>query len=153
MVKNQMSDLGQKLQLTLDYLYSFVDYSLTRQLRYSPEKFNLDRMRELLRLMGEHHKNYPVVHIAGTKGKGSTAAMIASILVAAGYKTGLYTSPHLQDFTERIQVDGTPITHARLVDLVEKLKPLIAQVPEITTFEIPPRWRSRSSTTARWMLR
>jgi dihydrofolate synthase/folylpolyglutamate synthase len=136
MVKNQMSDLGQKLQLTLDYLYSFVDYSLTRQLRYSPEKFNLDRMRELLRLMGEPHKNYPVVHIAGTKGKGSTAAMIASILVAAGYKTGLYTSPHLQDFTERIQVDGTPITHARLVDLVEKLKPLIAQVPEITTFEI-----------------
>jgi dihydrofolate synthase/folylpolyglutamate synthase len=136
MVKNQMSDLGQKLQLTLDYLYSFVDYSLTRQLRYSPEKFNLDRMRELLRLMGEPHKDYPVVHIAGTKGKGSTAAMIASILVAAGYKTGLYTSPHLQDFTERIQVDGTPITHSRLVDLVEKLKPLIAQVPEITTFEI-----------------
>lgn len=131
-----MSDLAQKLQQTLDYIYSFVDYSLTRQLRYSPEKFNLDRMRELMRIMGNPHMDYPVVHIAGTKGKGSTGAMIANILVTAGYKTGFYTSPHLQDFTERIQVNGVPITHERLIDLVESIKPLVAQVPEITTFEI-----------------
>lgn len=131
-----MFDFELKLQQTLDYLYSFVDYSLTRQLRYSPDKFNLDRMRDLMQLMGNPHQAYPVVHIAGTKGKGSTAAMIASILSAAGYKTGFYTSPHLQDFTERIQVAGAPITHERLIELVEKLKPIIARVPEITTFEI-----------------
>jgi len=131
-----MSDLAQKLQQTLDYLYSFVDYSLTRQLRYSPEKFNLDRMRELMKLMGDPHLCFPVVHVAGTKGKGSTAAMITSILRCAGYKTGFYTSPHLQDFTERIQVDGESISNARLIELVEEIKPLIAQVPEITTFEI-----------------
>ena len=131
-----MSDLAQKLQQTLDYLYSFVDYSLTRQLRYSPEKFNLDRMRELMKLMGDPHLCFPVVHVAGTKGKGSTAAMITSILHSAGYTTGFYTSPHLQDFTERIQVDGESITNARLIELVEEIKPLIAQVPEITTFEI-----------------
>lgn len=131
-----MTDLAQKVQQSLDYLYSFVDYSLTRQLRYSPEKFNLNRMRELMQLMGDPHTNYPVVHIAGTKGKGSTAAMIASILRSAGFKTGFYTSPHLQDFNERIQVNGAPISNEKLVHLVEWIKPLVEQVPEITTFEI-----------------
>jgi dihydrofolate synthase/folylpolyglutamate synthase len=131
-----MSDLAVELQQTLDYLYSFVDYSLTRQLRYSPEKFNLERMHELMKLMGNPQKKYPIVHIAGTKGKGSTAAMIASILRSAGYTTGFYTSPHLQNFNERIQIDGEPISDEKLVDLVEGLKPLIEKVPEITTFEI-----------------
>lgn len=131
-----MPDINQKYQLALDYLYGFVDYSLSRQLRYSPEKFNLDRMRKLMTLMGNPQDQYPVIHIAGTKGKGSTAAMIANILHEAGYETGLYTSPHLQDFAERIQVDGRPITHEELVVFVEKIKPFVAQVEEITTFEI-----------------
>ncbi len=112
-----MLEIDQKYQLALDYMYGFVDYSLTRQLRYSPEKFNLDRMRQLMRLMGDPQDQFPVIHIAGTKGKGSTAAMIANILRTAGYKTGLYTSPHLQDFTERIQVDGQQISHEELVCL------------------------------------
>lgn len=136
MVKNNMVDIEQKYQNTLDYLYGFVDYSLTRQLRYSPEKFNLDRMRHLMKLMGDPHLRYPVIHIAGTKGKGSTAAMIASVLHEAGFKVGLYTSPHLQDYTERIQVNGQPISHAELVNQVEALKPCFSRVDEITTFEI-----------------
>lgn len=131
-----MSNIEQKYQQALDYLYSFVDYSLTRQLRYSPEKFNLARMFKLMKLMGDPHKKYPVVHIAGTKGKGSTAAMVASILGAAGYKAGFYSSPHLQDFTERIQVHGEPISREKLVERVDQIRPLVAQVPEITTFEI-----------------
>lgn len=131
-----MSNIEQKYQQALDYLYSFVDYSLTRQLRYSPEKFNLARMFKLMKLMGDPHKKYPVVHIAGTKGKGSTAAMVASILRAAGYKAGFYSSPHLQDFTERIQVHGEPISREKLVERVDQIRPLVAQVPEITTFEI-----------------
>ena len=131
-----MIDSDQKYQSTLDFLYSFVDYSLTRQLRYSPEKFNLDRMRRLMESLQNPHRNYPIVHVAGTKGKGSTAAMIENILRKAGYHTGFYSSPHLQDFTERIQIDGAPISHEELVRLVDQIRPHLEAVPEITTFEI-----------------
>lgn len=120
----------------LDYIYSFVDYSLTKQLRYSPEKFNLERMRVLMDKMGNPHQKYPVVHVAGTKGKGSTSVMIASALQKGGYKVGLYTSPHLHDFCERIQVNQVPISHQDLVNQVNSIKPSVASVPEITTFEI-----------------
>lgn len=123
-------------QKTLDYLFSFVDFSQTKQLSYSPDKFNLDRMTRLLDLMGNPHLAYPVIHVAGTKGKGSVSAFCSSVLMEAGYKTGLYTSPHLIDYNERIQVNSLPIPHSEMVALVEKLKPVIDQVAEITTFEI-----------------
>ena len=86
-----MENVEAAYQSTLDYLYSFVDYSLTRSLRYSPEKFDLGRMAVLAAALGSPHRQYPVVHVAGTKGKGSTSAMIASVLQTAGYKVGLYT--------------------------------------------------------------
>lgn len=123
-------------QKALDYLYSFVDHSMTRALRYSPEKFNLDRMVNLARISGNPQSAYPTVHIAGTKGKGSTAAMIASCLMAAGYRVGLYTSPHLTEYTERIQVNGVEISQDDLAAMVDWLRPYAAQVPEITTFEL-----------------
>ncbi|MEL7642909.1 MAG: Mur ligase family protein, partial [bacterium] len=123
-------------QKALDYLYSFVDHSMTRALRYSPEKFNLDRMVNLARICGNPQCAYPTVHIAGTKGKGSTAAMIASCLMAAGYRVGLYTSPHLTEYTERIQVNGVEISKDDLAALVDWIKPYASQVPEITTFEL-----------------
>lgn len=123
-------------QAALDYLYSFVDYSLTRQLQYSQEAFNLDRMTRLMHLLGDPQKTYPIVHVAGTKGKGSTAAMIESVCQTAGYRTGFYISPHLHDFSERIQVNRIHITHSDLVALLDEIKPAIAQVERITTFEI-----------------
>lgn len=123
-------------QEALDYLYSFVDYSLTRSFRYTPDKFDLGRMVRFLHLLGDPHQAYQVIHVAGTKGKGSTAALIASTLRAAGTKTGFYTSPHLQDYTERIQVDGQPIPPDALAALVEELKPVVAQIERLTTFEI-----------------
>jgi dihydrofolate synthase / folylpolyglutamate synthase len=87
-------------------------------------------------LLDNPEKKYPSLHVAGTKGKGSTSALMASALTAAGYKTGLYSSPHLQDFVERIQIDGRPVSHAQLVELVEEVKPHVAAVPKLTTFEI-----------------
>ena len=71
-------------QQALDYLYSFIDYSLTKKIRYSPEKFDLSRMEKLLERIGNPHQKYPVVHVAGTRGKGSTSAMIVSILTGSG---------------------------------------------------------------------
>lgn len=131
-----MEQESRAYQEALDYLYSFVDYSLTRGFRFTPEKFDLGRMVRFLELLGNPHRAYPVIHVAGTKGKGSTAAMIASALRAAGYRTGFYTSPHLSDYTERIQVDGVPVTPEELVDLVETVKPIVSQVERLTTFEI-----------------
>jgi dihydrofolate synthase / folylpolyglutamate synthase len=123
-------------QETLDYLYSFIDYSLQRTFQYSPEKFDLSRMRAFMARLGNPHLAYPVIHVAGTKGKGSVASLCASALHASGLKVGLYTSPHLQDYVERIQVDGEAISHAELAAIVNELKPDIEAVPELTTFEI-----------------
>ncbi len=123
-------------QEALDYLYQFVDYSLVRNFRNSPEKFDLGRMEALLDLLGNPHRKYPVVHVAGTKGKGSTAALISRSLLAAGHKTGFYTSPHLQDFTERFQINGQQISRGELVDQVNVLKPNAEKLERITWFEL-----------------
>jgi dihydrofolate synthase / folylpolyglutamate synthase len=131
-----MDSIETIYQSNLDYLYKFVDYSLTRNLQYSPEKFNLDKMRTLTGHLGNPQNTYPVIHVAGTKGKGSTAAMITSILIAADYRTGFYLSPHLHDFAERIQVNGMPIPHGAFNQLVENIKPYVEKVGKLTTFEI-----------------
>jgi dihydrofolate synthase/folylpolyglutamate synthase len=129
-------DIDKAYQETLDYLYSHIDYSLQKTFRYSPEKFDLGRMRAFMAALGDPQREYAIIHVAGTKGKGSVSALCASALQAGGYRVGLYTSPHLQDYAERIQVDGQPIPHSELVLLVEELKPYVAASPDITTFEI-----------------
>ena len=120
----------------LNYLYSFTDYEKRGFAAYAPEFYDLDRVRHLLALVGRPQDAYRAIHIAGTKGKGSTAAMIESVLRAAGHRTGLYTSPHLHSFRERIQVAGELIPEAGVIRLVEELRPLVAQVEGVTTFEI-----------------
>jgi dihydrofolate synthase/folylpolyglutamate synthase len=131
-----MSDHEIAYNLALDYLYSFVDYSLKHSSELAKAEFNLDRMRALLEELGNPQERYAVLHVAGTKGKGSVCALAASGLQAAGYRVGLYTSPHLLDYCERIQIDGVPASHADLVGLVEKVKPGVARIPKLTTFEI-----------------
>ena len=120
----------------LAYIYSFTDYEKRGFAAYRPEFYNLDRVRHLLALLGNPQQGFRPVHIAGTKGKGSTAAMVESILRAAGYRTGLYTSPHLHTFRERIQAGGELISEADVVRMVADTQYLVAQVPEITTFEV-----------------
>lgn len=97
----------------------------------------LGRTQELLRLMGNPEKQTKFVHIAGTNGKGSTAAMTASILRKAGYRTGLYTSPYIYRFHERMQVDGVEITDEELSEITEYVKPLAESMAESPTeFEL-----------------
>ena len=120
---------------SLDFINSLVDYSHIPNLAYSPEKFDLQRMLDLLGLMGDPHKSFPIVHVAGTKGKGSTAVMIASVLQAGGYKVGLFTSPYLYDFCEQIQINRQPVPHEILSQQVEGLKPVLEKIKNITTFE------------------
>jgi len=129
-------DTETAYNLTLDYLYSFVDYSLKHSSELAKADFNLDRMFALMESLGNPQSRYPIIHVAGTKGKGSTSALCAAALQAAGYKVGLYTSPHLEDYTERIQINGTPISHEQLVELVEEIKPYVAKIEMLTTFEI-----------------
>jgi dihydrofolate synthase/folylpolyglutamate synthase len=120
----------------LDYLYSYVDFSLQKAVTYSPARFKLERMQELVASLDNPHQAYPIIHVAGTKGKGSVCILCANALYEAGYKVGLYTSPHLDDYAERIQIDGEFIPHTDLAELVEEIKPHVAAIPELTTFEI-----------------
>lgn len=129
-------DIETRYNQALDYLYSFVDYSLKHSSELAKADFNLDRMFALMKSLGDPHTKYPIIHVAGTKGKGSTSALCAAGLMAAGYKTGLYTSPHLLDYVERIQINGEPITHEQLIELVEEIKPHVAKIEKLTTFEI-----------------
>ena len=131
-----MSNIESAYNAALDYLYRFVDYSLKHSSELAKADFNLDRMRALMVELGSPETSYPIIHVAGTKGKGSVSALCASALKAAGYKVGLYTSPHLLDYTERIQINGKPVSHVELVELVEEVKPAVARIPKLTTFEI-----------------
>jgi dihydrofolate synthase/folylpolyglutamate synthase len=117
------------------YLYSLTDYEKTRIERYTPETLDLSRVERLLAAVGNPHRRFPALHVAGTKGKGSTAAMIESCLRVAGYSTGFYTSPHLHTFRERIQVAGHKIAREKVAALVEEIRPLIEHIPGVTTFE------------------
>lgn len=120
----------------LDYIYSFTDYEKKSSYQYAPETFDLARVEKLLVSLNNPHQRFKSIHIAGTKGKGSVAAMSESILRAAGYRTGLYTSPHLHTFRERIQVNGRLMPQETVASLTEQLQPLVSQVEGLTTFEI-----------------
>jgi dihydrofolate synthase/folylpolyglutamate synthase len=133
---NHGMDTETAYNLALDYLYSFVDYSLKHSSELAKADFSLDRMFALMEALGNPQNKYPIIHVAGTKGKGRTSALCASALTAAGYKVGLYTSPHLEDYCERIQIDGSSLAHEQLVALVDEVRAAVAKIPKLTTFEI-----------------
>lgn len=128
--------MPEAYQEALEFLYSFTNYEVQSGYVYSPDRFDLGRVHRLLDLLGNPHRSFRSVHIAGTKGKGSTAAMVAAVLQQAGHRTGLYTSPHLHTFRERIQIDGELVPEASVVAGVERLRAVVSRVPEITTFEL-----------------
>jgi len=107
-------------QETLDYLYS--QLPMYQRIGKAAYKANLSSTITLCKVLGNPEKNFKSVHIAGTNGKGSTSHMIAAILYEAGYKVGLYTSPHLVDFRERIKINGAMIPEKNVVDFIESYK-------------------------------
>jgi dihydrofolate synthase/folylpolyglutamate synthase len=131
-----MQEVDQKYEEALDFLYSFIDYSLKRNFRNAAEKFNLERMRLFMGMLGDPQEDYEIIHVAGTKGKGSVSSLCASTLKAEGYRVGLYTSPHMVRFNERIKINDKEISKEEVVEIIEKLRPITEQVPEITTFEL-----------------
>lgn len=128
--------IEERYQETLDWIYSWVDFSMKRHVDDKHRFFKLDRMNQLMELLNFPHHKFPSVHVAGTKGKGSTASLIASTLQASGYKVGLYTSPHLEDFRERIIINGEMISEHSVIELADQMRPLTEKVPETTTFEL-----------------
>src|SRR4051812_1235299 len=111
----------------IKYLSSLSDYERLRIVRYTSQNFDLERMRTLLKKLGNPHLQFKSVHVAGTKGKGSTCAMVAAMLQACGYKVGLYTSPHLIDVRERIQINGEMIPTAEFARLVRLVEPMVTK--------------------------
>jgi len=102
-------------------LFARTDYEKEKRLRYNVTTFNLDRMKKLLSLLGNPHKKIQTVHIGGTKGKGSTATMLARMLEANGYNVGLYTSPHVVNLHERITVNSVMIDQTAMRDLINRV--------------------------------
>jgi dihydrofolate synthase/folylpolyglutamate synthase len=125
-----------RYQQALDYLYSFIDYSLKGQKAMLTVDFNLERVFALMDSLGNPQQKYPSIHVAGSKGKGSVCAFCTAALLAQGYKVGLYTSPHLHDYRERIQINREIISQSDFISLVDEIKPHVAAVPHLTTFEI-----------------
>ena len=109
----------------LDFLYDRINFEQAPFPPHQGDVVRLARMHELLSRIGSPEKRFPVIHIAGTKGKGSTAAMIAAMLSTAGYRSGLYTSPHLERVEERMAIDGRPCSPIEFVDLVDQIKPTV----------------------------
>lgn len=116
-------------QGTIQYLFGLQKHGV---------KFGLSNTVRLMDLLGGPHRRFRSVHVAGTNGKGSTSAILASVLQAAGYRVGLYTSPHLVDFTERIRINGVPIAEGTVVGLAESIRTGAAGTGELspTFFEV-----------------
>ena len=116
------------------FLSTLTDHERLRIVRYNNANFDLNRMRHLLKKIGNPHDNFKSVHVAGTKGKGSTCTMTASMLQSCGHKVGLYTSPHLCDIRERIQVNGDMISHADFARLIRMVAPHVNRMDPAPSF-------------------
>ena len=115
--------------------YLYANLPMFQRIGAAAYKRDLANTLRLCEALGNPEKKFKSVHVAGTNGKGSTSHLLASIFQEAGYTTGLYTSPHLKAFTERIRVNGVEVEQSFVVDFVNNIKPLIAEI-EPSFFEI-----------------
>ena len=124
-----MNGERERYKCAVNSLLSLADFERKSRANQPPD-WHLRRVERLMEMLGEPHLATPVVHVAGSKGKGSTCAMIASGLKAAGFRTGLYTSPHLHTFTERIQLNGNNISRSDFADLIDRLWPYVDAIEQ-----------------------
>ena len=122
----------------MKYLFSLTDYEQMLRVRYNRDTFSLDRMYGVLEGLDNPHKAIRSVHIAGTKGKGSTVEMLSEMLISCGYKVGVYTSPHIKDIRERVRINRDVISQAALTRLICRIEPVISKMEgdRPTFFEI-----------------
>jgi len=109
----------------LKFLFSMTDYEQMLRVRYNRDTFSLDRMYKILKGLGNPQDKFRVVHIAGTKGKGSTVEMLSEMLIACGYKVGIYTSPHISDIRERVRINRTCIPQVGVTRLIRLIEPIV----------------------------
>ncbi|HEY6011417.1 MAG TPA: folylpolyglutamate synthase/dihydrofolate synthase family protein [Nitrospirota bacterium] len=131
--------LDLSYQETIDYLFALQKHGI---------KLGLSNSRALMELMGNPHRKFRSVHVAGTNGKGSTSAFLAAMLAAAGYRVGLYTSPHLVSFTERIRINNTPISEQRVVELARRVRDGYQRVPLVQNEKIAPTFFEATTAMA-----
>jgi dihydrofolate synthase/folylpolyglutamate synthase len=125
-IRNPHSAIRNSFNDSLSYLYGLQKYGI---------KFGLSNITRLLTSLGNPQKYLKTIHIGGTNGKGSVASFIASALMKAGYKVGLYTSPHLVSFTERIRINRREIPQERVIKLTERIRSQAEKLKSITFFE------------------
>jgi dihydrofolate synthase/folylpolyglutamate synthase len=136
-IKPPVHGPGHGFHKAMRYLNTLTDFERLRIVRYNSQNFDLQRMRLLLKKLGSPQDDFKSVHVAGTKGKGSTCAMLASMLQACGYKVGLYTSPHLNDIRERICVNGEMISHSDFARIIRTIEPAAGRIkPSPTYFDV-----------------
>ena len=124
---SKFHSLSFTLHITMQHPSPLLDQYLAElySLRRSDAVPGLERAQELASLLENPHTRFPSVHIAGTNGKGTVSSVVASVLKEAGYKVGLYTSPHILRFNERIRVNGEAISDDALLALVQEIMPLV----------------------------
>jgi len=123
----------------LDYLYSFINHETNTSYSYDTIHYNVDRTVKLLELLGKPEKSSKIIHVAGTKGKGSVCHILNALLRVQNISTGMFTSPHIFRVNERISVNGVEIGDEGLIELTGKFPVLIEEFPSDnvpTTFEI-----------------
>lgn len=128
--QRECDSTSSRREAALAYLLGRINFEREPMPPYGQRQLKLDRMRQLLTRLGNPDAGLPIVHVAGTKGKGSTSALVGSILHAAGYEVGLFSSPHLERIEERFAINGQPCSADELVSLVDQLKPVVKAMDE-----------------------
>ncbi len=132
-----MSNRCATYEEACEYLLAMVDYEKITRYKYDLATFNLSRTEDLLAAVGAPHRKVRCIHVAGTKGKGSTSTMIQTVLTGLGFRTGFFSSPHLVDLEERVTVDGCKMPRGQVLALVNEMRPYVDAVRRERPYESP----------------